>query len=1659
MKHPFTLLTLAIFLGIFSAFVQAEDRNILPDTFIDKTIGSKVVPLPTSNWDVDYHKIWKFVYNDKVSGNFIKMDFSKANGPVLEINNPSDKFFSLESGQFDIKEPGKYRASIWIRADKNSQKLSKIPDGDFGITAEINTAILMRVIGHDWKKGHYLFDTSHAIQNGWLKYEYEFNVTQDKLYRYFFRIDVLGTGKFYVAEPVLEKIGEIENTQNDIKKPLEETAHFSFDQTVNEDNSKTIASISIKTKLIPGFKGQCLTVEDGGALTYPVNNLLKNESGSIAFWIRSSNDPAPLFAPTDRVGLSIKGLNELGQKADILHASTTAQAGIAIHFYSAYKGRNLGEKTPSKTYFKNEWRHFIFTWDKDEGMNVYLDGHFLNCLTSQSKHLPQVTLEDIHVFTGTGYNPEENAFFDDMRFFNRAVTEDEALALYEEYVPAYPVLLDYAVIAGEQKSFRVRMIQKKDTAPVEFKVFAETCEGENLFEEAITVNDNGDYNINWNPAKEGDYRLVFAYNDKRIRTFEVTAISAKSITESMPESDSGDTKLKLIDEINCVEDYADSRYVDDKQVSVVDSSIGKYRASIRNNYHFQSPNGFAYNFTIHNPGKPHWLEIEYPDDKPRVFYVVVEEKLDNFGWGETKWSNSYSLDTLGVANGINNPVTGKMTKKRLLFWPDSTKILVGCFSYKIYPDCSGPAMKSIRIYENEGMLPKLKVNTPANMPQRFIGNWNEDPYMPNGCWFKRYIDNQGTSFDFWRDKLRRRIEYIRFTGQNQTIFQIFDYNGDNNGLHGPLPHSWNSGILPGWACLAAAMFEREEIPFYLQFNDLSAGIPRIVGLDKCSKSNIEASMKGLQSLEMMTSDGEFPYGGHSWHSNSIFNNLNFLCPEVREAYLKRIRFYRDQFGKYAMFNGIMQWQIPPFKDEKTGYGDYTISLFEKETGVRIPVKNIEVERFGKRYDYLKTNIELWNKWIDWRCAKVKEFLLVLTDELNASKKNGRKIILPMHTNYINQNFCTRVENYPENVDVFEAFREIGIDLSLLSSEPSLIIEPTSAPNCGLKFSEELTPPNYDSFIYSDDFANALKANHFPSLLLSRHANMEIYGSMKSEIKNWWWPRGGWSKDGFHCFSSAMPDNQYLPQTLAWNMAYGDLWHIDHGWWGNPENGAYDKFQEFYQAYRSIPAVHFREVPGVNDPIMVRQYTASGETTPMNSQNVCDTSNWFYLVNTQYYKTTVKITFNTNGELTDAVHNRPEKVDGNILVKELAPYQLIAFCSDKPLIINNVEQMVPEEIATELAQNVAALKIGDKLQPSEQTKLLVGIAEKMLAENRYSALYYLLRGHPSRQILKSAEKPVVFEANLNPDTNLLTINVVNRMPESVSCEVALKVFSKGVSCYDQPQKCAIPAKGRHPLSFPLSGSRLREFNCRNGIEFDIDSRVNNGGTNRVKLFVYPIVSTKTTAEIKIDGSLSEWDKSKWNKLGPCDFYLALPEYEGVKFGLEKLVDAEFASIWNQNGLYLAIRVKEKDFIPAPEGQSAWQYDFVEIMFDQNNDAMPNQKEMDKNDCAIYLTNSQNASFPQVSLEPAEGQDRNWASQCKVNRQRDEEATVYEIFIPATLLNQVSFTPESNIGFALKLHNREHKNSKLDLWDIAVSCPEYPCEHPGVWNKLLFSESVD
>ena len=126
-----------------------------------------------------------------------------------------------------------------------------------------------------------------------------------------------------------------------------------------------------------------------------------------------------------------------------------------------------------------------------------------------------------------------------------------------------------------------------------------------------------------------------------------------------------------------------------------------------------------------------------------------------------------------------------------------------------------------------------------------------------------------------------------------------------------------------------------------------------------------------------------------------------------------------------------------FSSLEVGYDDYTASLFEEETGIKIPVSFDDTERFSKRYEYLTA--EKRELWIKWRCEKIHALILKLRDALRKYNPDLTLYICAWNEPVKRTMFgwFNEKHQYPAFMSEEEFLRFGGIDISMFAGDDGI----------------------------------------------------------------------------------------------------------------------------------------------------------------------------------------------------------------------------------------------------------------------------------------------------------------------------------------------------------------------------------------------------------------------------------------------------------------------------------------------------------------------------------------------------------------------------------------------------------------------------------------------
>ncbi|MBX7256718.1 MAG: hypothetical protein K1Y02_10180 [Candidatus Hydrogenedentes bacterium] len=833
------------------------------------------------------------------------------------------------------------------------------------------------------------------------------------------------------------------------------------------------------------------------------------------------------------------------------------------------------------------------------------------------------------------------------------------------------------------------------------------------------------------------------------------------------------SKQRLIIKFDCTQDFPAEVYFGAGDVRVVESPAGKYREA-----EGKPISRFGYRFKIEHIGRPHAAVIHYPDDKRRFMCI-------NDG-------TCYDLTT-GVFTGWAQPITNTMLELRQVFWPrwEDCSIV-----FMTWSDGEPAAAATIEIYELDD-LPALAVpGDPLDGSRREVGVQYEDPC---GIGASEGAMNR----EEW---IERVIQYMRYTGQNLLAYPMAWYEGPqfpsqyepSDGFHTVIardrkqyavwttnPEDWYAGLFE--------RFEKEGLRFQggltlLRLGSLLKGmnidLEAIKGGAETYNNmtwndNVQAStndwtpfynainlnivaeqLKGKPPAPPSSMLPQLAYGERGGPDNHMGAMFNPLHPTVQEAIIRFAREIGQRYSKYPAFDGIsfnmFSSCICWYGSIHLGYDDYSIRLFEEETGIQVRVDPKAPDRFSKRYNYLIYACK--PAWVEWRCRKIRELFGKIHAALAESRKDLRVAITLWDETTVpgTLGFPTTAHQIGARESMLEFYREAGIDITMYNDEPGLEIDrgmgnprdrgghgsgSTAGVNCAI---EDLTmyrdfdfldKPAIDAY-YANRQAGAFIfncwveawGNHVWFTPDPNDPNLEtvrmIDGKPADGVlqMNSEYPKDGFWWDSQLRITPPFQGGVHFLEPYAQAVADLDACRITRG--GLFMDKAHsEQLQQFTRAFRALPRRKFDTRGETTDPVAVRVLVESG-------------MRYIYLVNREYYPVTVDLVFNTlpqglrnlsTGELVDA------KQQWSV---ELGPYELRVFGATPIVDVLNFAAKAPDEVVAELiaqakmvTEAFEALRAGDKLIPGMDNLdrgIRAAVEEKRYAWLRRAVTSYIAR---------------------------------------------------------------------------------------------------------------------------------------------------------------------------------------------------------------------------------------------------------------------------------------------------------------------------------------------
>ncbi|MFA6568688.1 MAG: malectin domain-containing carbohydrate-binding protein, partial [Victivallales bacterium] len=462
-----------------------------------------------------------------------------------------------------------------------------------------------------------------------------------------------------------------------------------------------------------------------------------------------------------------------------------------------------------------------------------------------------------------------------------------------------------------------------------------------------------------------------------------------------------DKRLKLVRKIDCT---ADIEIGDEflghtgmynkpalKPGTVVSRDGMRYRETGDLTYDY-----YAYRLHLKELGKPYLVEVVVPDNGNRQIYSGVEEQYPVLfeNNGISKNSLAARMPATGACKtGGMYPVSNSPKKLRYVYWPNS---LTAAVIVMKGADPDPAAAIEINIYKIENDLPALKV-PPSN---RRFGSYEERSLMPESMAAENILEKSdrlraGDHFRKWRNWYKmaeRKIKWLRFQGRNLAVEGAYMYT---KGDFPSVKHSsyFTSNTEDNLLDLSLRMYQRNNIKCLLGLSYMGSPWIAASGIDDLSDRKMVAEKK--ESLHLVDRYGD---------QMGVGNGMNFLHPAMRGIFM-------DLVGElYAGYKGIdcveglflvtTDWWAPGFINigrqdlecSEVGYGDLTVRLFEKESGISLGISPDDPERFGKRYAVLTGKYQ--EAWFKWREQKLSDMFREISGVIGKGDNKWKLYVHP-----------------------------------------------------------------------------------------------------------------------------------------------------------------------------------------------------------------------------------------------------------------------------------------------------------------------------------------------------------------------------------------------------------------------------------------------------------------------------------------------------------------------------------------------------------------------------------------------------------------------------------------------------------------------------------------
>lgn len=505
----------------------------------------------------------------------------------------------------------------------------------------------------------------------------------------------------------------------------------------------------------------------------------------------------------------------------------------------------------------------------------------------------------------------------------------------------------------------------------------------------------------------------------------------------------GITECRLVDWVDCSGESHDFR--DDGKSRVMEILGEKYRVTDWG----REVSWYSYTVTLPGvvPGEPYLLVAQLPDDRERYTTISVSvaegEKFAKPFTGQEEHTMEQCQQPEGFRPDVGGgqytgreiPVKNRPYNYCFLFYPKAERMTVtvshiGCEADR-KNEGNGAAVARIWVFKVVTPLSERAVEVDLPLAeQRRVGLYVTHPwYLLAHYGYPAHTEEQR------RGSLENMAEYMRFCG-----FNYLEWNAVN-----------------GSDRASRAWYASRYVP--MLGADLLAEL--------CAVTDV-AGIWNLPVVSVLRAPKEEGQGDWTDEPNRFgFSRESFLYqydgtptkgfgdlvpdplrPETQALLLgyfeeigRRVRGHPSVIGMGFRVNGKhgLCWPEECIWDAEankgyyynaweSGYSDWDISLFERETGRKVPGRQAEA------YEWLRENC--WEEWLAWRCRKMAELWLAARDLV---WRYNRDWVLVAKTDLPSETPGTNIKWAGEGLSVLDLLIPQGYDPRLYRDERGIVV--------------------------------------------------------------------------------------------------------------------------------------------------------------------------------------------------------------------------------------------------------------------------------------------------------------------------------------------------------------------------------------------------------------------------------------------------------------------------------------------------------------------------------------------------------------------------------------------------------------------------------------------